>query len=249
MANKIQALADIANRRAIKVISGLTNLNYEHVLTIAKASQQCCVSYVDIAAEPRLVKVVKAHVNIPICVSGVEIQSIYNAVLAGADLIEIGNYESLYKRNVVLSVCEIIALSKEIKKLFPEIPLTVTIPYILHHKDQVNLCRQLELLKVNCIQTEGNPNLKYGRHQTQELLEKSLQTLACTYELIKHTKLPIICSSGLSDVTAPLAFSLGASGVGVGKFATSYCEEEKIVSVLSKIKKAISLGHLALARQ
>ena len=244
MANKNQALADIANKKAIKVISGLTNFNYKHVLAIAKASQIACVSYIDIAADPRLVKAVKAHANIPICVSGVEVQPIYNAVLAGADLIEVGNYESLYKRNIVLSVCKIISLVKEIKKLCPGIPVTVTIPYILHQKDQVSLCKQLELLRVDCIQTEGNSVSKHTKHCLQDLLQLSLQTLACTYELVKHTKLPIICSSGLSDVTAPLAFSLGASGVGIGKFVTCYYEEEKIISALSKIKKAISESHL-----
>nr|NP_045076.1 hypothetical protein JXY51_pgp145 [Cyanidium caldarium]O19904.1 RecName: Full=Uncharacterized protein ycf23 [Cyanidium caldarium]AAB82685.1 unknown [Cyanidium caldarium]WDB00203.1 hypothetical protein CDCA019_081 [Cyanidium caldarium] len=240
MVNKSQVLLDIANKKAIKVISGLTNLNYEHVLTIARASQRACVSYIDIAADPQLVKVVKANVNIPICVSGLEIQPIYNAVLAGADLIEVGNYESLYKRNTVLSVCKIITLVEEIKKLCPRVPLTVTIPYILNQKDQINLCKQLESLRVDYIQTEGNSISKCKNHCVQDLLRLSLQTLACTYELVKHTQLPIICSSGLSDVTVPLAFSLGASGIGIGKFVTSYYEEEKIVSILSKIKKIVS---------
>ena len=54
----------------------------------------------------------------------------------------------------------------------------------------------------------------------QELLEIATPTIASSYALSRAVTIPIICSSGLTDVTAPLALAAGAKGVGIGSMVS-----------------------------
>ncbi len=81
------------NRRVLKVISGLNNFDAASVAATVKAAEFGGATFVDIAADPILVKLAKSLTNLPICVSAVEPEKFVQAVAAGADLIEIGNFE------------------------------------------------------------------------------------------------------------------------------------------------------------
>ena len=60
------------NRRVLKVISGLNNFDRDRVAAIVKAAELGGATFVDIAADPDLVKLAKSLINLPICVSAVE---------------------------------------------------------------------------------------------------------------------------------------------------------------------------------
>ncbi|HCF26020.1 MAG TPA: DUF561 domain-containing protein, partial [Cyanobacteria bacterium UBA11049] len=85
-----------AQGRALKVISGLNNFNAERVAATVTAAQQGGATFVDIAADADLVRLARQLTNLPICVSAVEPEKLRAAVAAGADLIEIGNFDSFY---------------------------------------------------------------------------------------------------------------------------------------------------------
>jgi len=57
--------------------------------------------FVDIAADSDLIQLSRQLTNLPICVSAVEPERFVKAVAAGADLIEIGNFDSFYARSPV----------------------------------------------------------------------------------------------------------------------------------------------------
>ena len=57
----------------------------------------------------------------------------------------------------------------------------------------------------------------------QELLEIATPTIASSYALSRAVNIPIICSSGLTDVTAPMAVAAGAKGVGIGSMVHIIC--------------------------
>ncbi|HEY9862196.1 MAG TPA: DUF561 domain-containing protein, partial [Candidatus Obscuribacterales bacterium] len=82
--------------RALKIISGLHNFDAANVLAVAKAAELGGATFVDIAADPELVRQVRQAISLPICVSAVEPEQFVAAVEAGADLIEIGNFDSFY---------------------------------------------------------------------------------------------------------------------------------------------------------
>jgi len=81
---------------ALKIISGLTNFDAQNVSDVVKAAQLGGATFVDIAADASLVRLVRSLISLPICVSAVEPDKFAAAVEAGADLIEIGNFDAFY---------------------------------------------------------------------------------------------------------------------------------------------------------
>ncbi|HAC62429.1 MAG TPA: DUF561 domain-containing protein, partial [Cyanothece sp. UBA12306] len=67
-----QLATALAERKALKVISGLTNFDTAKVSAIVKAAQAGGATFVDIAADQALVRHVRQLIDLPICVSAVE---------------------------------------------------------------------------------------------------------------------------------------------------------------------------------
>jgi len=42
------------------------------------------------------------------------------------------------------------------------------------------------------------------------------ETIETAFSLSRAVNIPVMCSSGLTDVTAPMALASGAKGVGIG---------------------------------
>ena len=98
-------LTQALNRKnALKVISGLNNFDYERVAAVVKAADAGGATFVDIAAQASLVEAIRSLTDLPICVSAVEPKLFVSAVNAGADLIEIGNFDSFYSQGRTFEV-------------------------------------------------------------------------------------------------------------------------------------------------
>lgn len=206
----------VAQRRAVKIISGLNNFDITHVTAVVKAAEQGGATFVDIAADPGLIRAVRQSIQLPICVSAVEPEKFVEAVAAGADLIEIGNFDSFYAQGRQFSAREVLELTAQTRVLLPTIPLSVTVPHILELDQQVQLAQDLVKAGATLIQTEGGTSSDPSHSGTLGLMEKAAPTLAAAYEISRSIDIPVLCASGLSNVTAPLAIAAGASGIGVG---------------------------------
>lgn len=206
----------IAQRKALKVISGLNNFNVENVTNVVKAAEIGGATFVDIAADPDLVHQVRQIISLPICVSAVEPELLLKAVEAGADLVEIGNFDSFYAQGRRFEAPEVLALTQQTRALMPEITLSVTVPHILPLDEQVELAEALVNAGADLIQTEGGTSSQPKNAGTLGLIEKAAPTLAAAYSISRAVKVPVLCASGLSSVTIPMAIASGASGVGVG---------------------------------
>ncbi|GFE68684.1 DUF561 domain-containing protein [Chroococcus sp. FPU101] len=206
----------IAQRKALKVISGLNNFNIENVTNVVKAAEIGGATFVDIAADPDLVHLVRQIISLPICVSAVEPELLLKAVEAGADLVEIGNFDSFYAQGRRFEAQEVLALTQQTRALMPEITLSVTVPHILPLDEQVELAEALVASGANLIQTEGGTSSQPKNAGTLGLIEKAAPTLAAAYSISRAVSVPVLCASGLSSVTIPMAIASGASGVGVG---------------------------------
>ena len=90
--------AALVERRALKVIAGLTNFDAASVERIARAAGRGGADLLDIACDPELVKLAAEASGLPICVSAVDPELFPAAVAAGAAMVEIGNYDAFYPR-------------------------------------------------------------------------------------------------------------------------------------------------------
>lgn len=225
--------------RVLKVISGLNNFDRERVAAIAKAADRGGATFIDIAADPDLVRLVRDLTNLPICVSAVEPERFVTTVEAGADLIEIGNFDSFYAQGRRFEAPEVLELTKKTRSLLPNITLSVTVPHILTLDQQVQLAEELVAAGADIIQTEGGTSSKPQSPGTLGLVEKAAPTLAAAYEISRAVSVPVLCASGLSSVTVPMAIAAGAKGVGVGSAINQLDNEVAMIAVVRSLVEAL----------
>ncbi|MBP5976806.1 DUF561 domain-containing protein [Brasilonema sp. CT11] len=228
-----------ASRRALKVISGLNNFDRDTVRAIVKAAHHGGATFVDIAADSALVQMAKKLTDLPICVSAVEPEKFVQAVAAGADLIEIGNFDSFYAQGRKFEAEEVLALTHQTRVLLPEITLSVTVPHILTLDLQVQLAEDLVKAGADIIQTEGGTSSNPTHPGTLGLVEKAAPTLAAAYEISRAVSVPVLCASGISSVTAPLAVAAGAAGVGVGSAINQLNSEVAMIAAVRGLVEAL----------
>ncbi|KAM1796477.1 hypothetical protein ACFX11_036715 [Malus domestica] len=250
-ATKESVLRDFHERRALKIISGLQNFDKENVASVVTAAEQGGATHVDIACDPELVKLAIDLTSLPVCVSSVDPAAFPAAVEAGALMVEIGNYDSFYEMGVVFTSEQILNLTKETKRILPSVTLSVTVPHTLSLPDQVKLAEMLEQEGVDIIQTEGGKCTSPLKSGVLGLVEKATPTLAAAYSISRAVKIPVMCSSGLSAVTAPMAIAAGAAGVGIGSAVNKLNDVVAMIAEVRSISNSLgaSAGRLTAAEE
>lgn len=226
--------------RALKIISGLNNFDAARVAAVVKAADLGGASFLDIAADRDLVIMAKKLTNLPICVSAVEPEKFVSAVEAGADLIEIGNFDSFYASGRRFEAAEVLELTRQTRSLLPNITLSVTVPHILTLDKQVQLAIELVAAGADIIQTEGGTSAQPVHAGTLGLIEKAAPTLAAAFEISRAVSIPVLCASGISNVTAPLAIGAGAAGIGVGSAVSQLNSEIAMIAVVRSLVEALA---------
>lgn len=230
----------LSQQRALKVITGLNNFDRDRVAATVKAADRGGATFVDIAADPELVQMVRQLITLPICVSAVEPEAFVRAVDAGADLIEIGNFDSFYAQGRFFGAEEVLELTRQTRSLLPTITLSVTVPHILELDQQVQLAEALVSAGADIIQTEGGTSSQPSHPGTLGLMEKAAPTLAAAYEISRAVTVPVLCASGISSVTAPLAIAAGAAGVGVGTAINQLNSEVAMVAAVRTLVESLA---------
>ena len=232
----------LREKRAVKVISGIDNYNEALVKKVAIAAQSGLASALDVAAREDIIKIAKENTKLPIFASSIQPFALLNAVRAGADAVEIGNYENLYKINSSLSADEVYEITLETMDLVSKYDtfVCVTIPGTLEIEGQIELARKFELLGVDLIQTEGVASSALRASGAKGLIEVAKNTIANTLELTKQVDIPIMTASGLSPETVPLAFASGASAVGVGSCINKLDTQIAMVATVRKIVGSVA---------
>lgn len=228
-----------AQSRVLKVISGLMNFDADRVEAVVKAADRGGATFVDIAADPRLVERARAVTSLPICVSAVEPEKFVAAVKAGADLIEIGNFDAFYAHGIRFEAEEVLDLTRRTREVLPDIMLSVTVPHILELDQQVALAEALVAAGADIIQTEGGTSSRPAHPGTLGLIEKAAPALAAATEISRAVSVPVLCASGISSVTAPLAIAAGAAGVGVGSAINRLNSEIAMVAAVQSLVEAL----------
>ncbi|XBJ27641.1 hypothetical protein VPH35_004875 [Triticum aestivum] len=238
-ATKDAVLMPFRENRALKIISGLQNFDRSNVASVVTAADKGGATHVDIACDQDLVKLALELTNLPICVSSVDPSAFQSAVEAGAQMIEIGNYDSFYDAGIEFSSEQILNLTRETRKILPDITLSVTVPHTLSLPDQMRLAELLEEEGADIIQTEGGKCSSPTKPGVLGLIEKATPTLAAAYSISRAVSIPVMCASGLSSVTAPMAVTAGAAGVGVGSAINKLNDVVAMIAEVRSIAEAL----------
>lgn len=238
---------DLSQGQALKIISGLTNFDADRVAAVVRAAHQGGATCLDIAADAGLVRLAKGLTDLPIGVSAVEAEAFLAPVAAGADFIEIGNFDAFYAQGRRFEAPEVLALTRQTRALLPEITLSVTVPHILALDEQVTLAEALVEAGADLIQTEGGTSSQPTHAGVLGLMEKAAPTLAAAHAISQAVSVPVLCASGLSSVTAPLAIAAGASGIGVGSAVNKLDDPLAMVAAVRSLAEALRTVRRAVA--
>lgn len=231
----------LTEKRAVKIIAGIDNFDIENIKKVVTAAQAAGASAVDISAKPEIISEIREMTDMPLFVSSIVPSELAKAVELGADAIELGNFDVLYKKGMSFSADEVLSLVKETLNLLGDTRtfFSVTIPGELAIADQIDLARKLETIGIDLIQTEGHFTSSHISEGARGLMERAELTLSNTIELSRNIDLPIMTATAINPTTAPFAFAAGASAIGCGSCIN------KADSELSMIATAKSLVEIA----
>nr|YP_009393266.1 hypothetical protein [Symphyocladiella dendroidea]ARW61828.1 hypothetical protein [Symphyocladiella dendroidea] len=246
--SNVQLHNSFQSKNVIKVITGIHNTNIYQIAQIAKAADLAKASYLDVIANTKVVKFLKSFSSLPLCISSIDPIDIYNCISAGADLVEIGNYDTFYNKGVYITSFELVELIKEVKYLVGDIDLCVTIPYYFDLNEQIRLAQLLECLGVNIVQTEGifTHNIHSLPKQLSVLTNSLSSSLLSTYFISKSVNIPVITSSGISSIFASTAINCGASGIGIGSAIRGRHNIVSMTKYLNEVKHCMFTNRIDL---
>lgn len=221
----------LEEKRAVKIIAGIDNFDVENVKKVVIAASNSGASAIDICANPEIISMVRSMTDLPLFVSSVEPEELAHAVALGADAVELGNFDALYKKGISFSSEQVLNLAKRTKELIEDTFFCVTIPGELEISEQINLARELETIGIDLIQTEGHFSNEAPSNGVRGLIERAELTISNTIELSRNIELPIMTATGINPTTASLAFAAGASAIGCGSCVNKLDSELSMMAV------------------
>ncbi len=232
---------DLEAKKAVKIIAGIDNFDIERVRNVVIAADKAGASAVDVAAKEEIIKMAKETTSLPVFVSSIVPQDLAMAVNAGADAIEVGNFDALYKKGMRMSAEEILDIVKETLALIGKssVFVCVTVPGHIDIASQIALAKELEALNIDLIQTEGAATVHTTAEGARALLETAQVSIANTIELVRNIDIPVMTASGLTTTTVPMAIAAGASAVGVGSCVNKLNSEIEMIAAASAIVEAV----------
>jgi len=231
----------LEEKRAVKVIAGIDNFDIENIKKVVSSAQTAHASAVDICAREDIVKEIRSMTDMPLFVSSIVPSELVKAVDLGADAIEFGNFDTLYKKGVSFDANEVLSLVEETKSLLGDrkVFFCVTIPGEISTADQIALAVKLESMGIDLVQTEGHYTSDTMMTGARALMDRAELTISNTIELARNIEMPIMTATGINPTTAPFAFAAGASAIGCGSCVN------KLNSTISMIATITSLVEIA----
>lgn len=237
--NAITKLNQALTRRDFfKAIAGIDNFDLHKVLDLVVSAERGGAHAVDIACDVELLKAVKAKTNLIVFVSSLDAEKLIEAAKFGADVLEIGNFDALYKQGLKPEAKDILETVRMIRRVVLDTPICVTIPGFLSIEEQLDLATLVQAAGADLLQLEGLVG-KLDVVDTKSAIDSITEALANTREIRKTVEMPIIVAGGLNWVNVPFAIAAGADGVGIGKAITRLDSVELMTDVVFKINKSL----------
>ena len=231
----------LEEKKAVKVIAGIDNFDIENIKKVVTSAQNSGASAVDICAKEEIISEIRSMTDLPIFVSSVVPSELVKAVDLGADAIELGNFDVLYKKGSSFSKDDVMSLVKETLSLLGdrETFFSVTIPGEIAISEQIEMARELESMGIDLIQTEGHFSKSSQADGVRGLMERAELTISNTLELSRNVEMPIMTATGINPTTAPFAFAAGASAIGVGSCINKM---DSTLSMMATIRNLVEIA-------
>jgi hypothetical protein len=231
----------LEEKRAVKVIAGIDNFDIENIKKVVTSAESAHASAVDICAREDIISEVRAMTDMPIFVSSIVPSELVRAVELGADAIEFGNFDVLYKKGMSFDANDVLKMVEETISMLDgrEVFMSVTIPGEIPTADQIALAVKLESMGIDLIQTEGHYSTEANLTGARALIDRAELTISNTIELVRNVEIPVMTATGINPTTAPFAFAAGASAIGCGSCVN------KLNSTISMIATISSLVEIA----
>ena len=231
----------LSAHRAVKVIAGIDNFDIDNIKKVVNAAQMAEASAIDICADEHIVSEIRNMTDLPLFVSSIVPSELVRAVELGADAIELGNFDVLYKKGVSFSKEDVLNLVDETLSLLGNnrVFFSVTIPGEISVSDQIDLARNLEARGIDLIQTEGHFSADNQADGVRGLMERAELTISNTIELSRNIEMPIMTATGINPTTAPFAFAAGASAIGCGSCINKMNSE---ISMIATAKQLVEIA-------
>lgn len=244
--NRVQVLQQaLKSRTLVKAIAGISNENLASVAAVVTAANQAGVLAIDVAATPAVVTHARALTDAVLFASSVSPTALLAAVEAGADVVEIGNYDGLYAEGAFFGAEAVLHLAQETVALIGDkAPVCVTIPGHLSVTVQLELLHSLKAIGCTMVQTEGAIRLLGSTPEVKllENTEKALLAIENAKVLAKANILPVMAASGLNAGNVALAINAGAVAVGIGTAINQLPTVEAMVAELMAIQTAVTVA-------
>ncbi len=230
-------------KRAIKIIAGIDNFNKACIKNVVNAAEMGGASAVDICYNEEIISMVKEMTTLPVFVSSIVPAELANAVRLGADAIEVGNFDALYKKGERYGANDVLNIVKETLELLngEKTFICVTVPGHIDISEQISLAMKLEEMGIDLIQTEGAATTKATQAGARGLLQTAEVSISNTIELSRNTSIPIMTASGITTTTAAMAFAAGASAIGVGSCVNKLNSAIAMVAVVKSLVEAVNM--------
>ena len=221
----------LEEKRAVKVIAGIDNFDVENIKKVVSSAEKANASAVDICAREDIIREVRSMTDLPLFVSSIVPSELVRAVELGADAIELGNFDVLYKKGTSFSAQDVLRLARETKDMLDnrEVFFSVTIPGEISTADQIELAEKLEAMGIDLVQTEGHYTSEVELSGARALMDRAELTISNTIELARNVEMPII------PTTAPFAFAAGASAIGCGSCVNKLTSDLAMVATISSL--------------
>ena len=172
----------LEEKRAVKIIAGIDNFDIENIKKVVSSAEKSGASAVDICAREDIVSEIRSMTDMPIFVSSVVPSELVRAVELGADGIEVGNFDTLYKEGRSFSASEVLSIVEETKSMLEDMDVffCVTIPGEISISEQIELAHKLEEMGIDLIQTEGHYTSAVEMEGARALMDRAELTLSNT---------------------------------------------------------------------
>ena len=232
----------LQEKKAVKVIAGIDNFDIVNIKKVVSSAENSGASAVDICAKEEIVKEIRSMTELPLFVSSIVPEELVKAVDLGADAIELGNFDALYKKGASFTAEDVLNLVHQTIDMLGDnrVFFSVTIPGDLDVTSQIELARKLETMGIDLIQTEGYFSASSQADGVRGLMERAQLTLANTVELSRNIDLPIMTASGINPTTAPFAFAAGASAIGCGSCINKLSSEIAMIATSQQLVEIAS---------
>lgn len=235
-----QALnAALQNRTFVKVIAGIDNFDAAKVLPIVDAATAAGAHAVDIACDAELIRQVKARTHLAVFVSSTDPEKLIAAAQAGADVLELGNFDAMYREGITPTADQILNWTRQVKAAVGDsIPLCVTVCGRLPLAEQVDLAQMVQAAGADIIQAEGTVGAAPVM-DTASAIASITSALANAAEIRRAVEMPLFVAGGITPANAAFAIAAGANGVGVGKAVSKETTAEGREAVVRGVVQAL----------